>query len=53
VLNFKADFNGQYFDIHQVIKNMEDANFILGKSENPDFEFAEIVNKNEVILRYN
>jgi hypothetical protein len=52
-LNFKADFSGQYFDIHQVIKNMEEANFIFGKSENPDFEYAEIDNKNEVILRYN
>jgi hypothetical protein len=52
-LNFKADFSGQYLGIHQVIKNMEEANFILGKSENPDFEYAEIDNKNEVILRYN
>jgi hypothetical protein len=51
-LNFKADFSGQYFDIHQVIKNMEDANFILGKSENPHFEYAEMTNKAEIIERY-
>ncbi len=51
-LNFKTDFSGQYFDIHQVVKNMEQATFILGNAENPDFEFTEIISKAEIIERY-
>jgi hypothetical protein len=51
-LNFKADFSGQYFDIHQVIKNMEEANLIFGKVENLDFEFTKIDNKVGIIEQY-
>jgi hypothetical protein len=50
--NFKADFSGQYFDIHQVIKNMEEANLIFGKVENLDFEFTKIDNKVGIIEQY-
>jgi hypothetical protein len=51
-LNFKADFSGQYFDIRQVIRNIQAANFIVGKSSNHDFEYAEPNNKIEFIKRY-
>jgi hypothetical protein len=51
-LNFKADFSGKYFDIHQLIKNLEEANFVLGKAENPNFELAEMDNKAEIIEQY-
>jgi hypothetical protein len=51
-LNFKTAFAGKYFDIHQVIKNMEDTNFILGKAANSAFEYAEMDNKKEIIKRY-
>lgn len=51
-LNFKADFSGQYFDTHQVIENMEEANFILGKAENPDFGCVEMDNKKDILSVY-
>jgi hypothetical protein len=51
-LNFKADFSGQHFDIHEVVKRTEEANFILGKNENPDFEYSEMLNKMEILQRY-
>ncbi len=51
-LNFKTHFSGKYFDIHQIIKNLEEANFILGKAANSNFEYAEIDHKAEIIERY-
>jgi hypothetical protein len=51
-LNFKADFAGQCFTIEQIIKNIEAANFILNKNDDPDFEYVEMDNKKEIIERY-
>jgi hypothetical protein len=51
-LNFKADFAGKYFDIHQLIKREEEANFILGKNNDPDFEYMDMDNKKDIMERY-
>jgi hypothetical protein len=51
-LNFKADFAGKFFDIQQWIKNQEEANCILGKSNNPGFKYAAMDNKEAITERY-
>lgn len=51
-LNFKGNFAGQYFTIEQVIKNMEAANFILGKNEDADYKYTAMDKKKEIIERY-
>jgi hypothetical protein len=51
-LNFKADFAGKFFDIHQWTKRAEEANYILGKSNNPGFKYTAMDNKEEIIERY-
>jgi hypothetical protein len=51
-MNFRADFAGRFFDIHQLLAKMEEANFLLSKSNNPDFKYTEMENKDEIIKRY-
>jgi hypothetical protein len=51
-INFRADFAGRFFDIHQLLAKMEEANFLMGKSSNPDFKYAEMENKDEIIKLY-
>ncbi len=51
-LNFKADFAGRFFDIHQYLKREEQANFILGKSNDPGCKYSAMDNKKEIIDWY-
>lgn len=51
-LNFKADFAGRFFDIHQLLTKMEKTNFLLGKSNDPDFKYQHMENKDKIIKDY-
>ncbi len=48
-LNFRADFEGKYFDIKQVIQNMEEFEFTMKKRQNPNAEYIEMDGKLEII----
>jgi hypothetical protein len=52
-LNFRADFDGKYFDINQQVENMEQGDFELGKIiEGDKVEFSQLVNREEIMKIY-
>jgi hypothetical protein len=51
-LNFRADFGGKYFDIEQVIHNMENLHYILQKRQDPTATWVEMDDKLAIIEQY-
>jgi hypothetical protein len=51
-LNFRADFDGKYFDIEQVIKNKEYVRNFFEKRKNPEAEYVEMDDKKAIIKLY-